>query len=264
MFCKKGVEEENFSYSFFTNPEIILGTTNLTEQQKILYRRRFMKKVYMLRRYKHVYAVLFYIHKFLSTTLGVAIPALLSIQYYVDSGNNLNNPIYWSAWALSLFGGFVSGYSNIFKVDERFFLLRAIYQKLKYEGWSFILLCKKYDVNDDFGHKMLHDQLFTMFMESIEQIIDDYKKNDMETIMDNNKSNENEIVEMQQRARIASSPEQLSTPVATSYPPSFQAMNTVGADSEPINTSAGIQPMNLPTPTRELVERYNNIIQTRV
>ena len=217
MFCNKNVEE-NFSYSFFTNPEIILSTTNLTDQQKILYRRRYMKKMYMLRRYKHIYAILFYMHKFLATTLGVAIPALLSIQYYVDSGNDLNNPVYWSAWALSLFGGFVSGYSNIFKVDERFFLLRSIYQKMKFEGWSFILLCKKYDVNGENGQKLKHNQLFLMFMESIEQIIDDYKKNDMETIMEDSKSKENEIQEMQQRAVDNSNPQ-------TQQPPNTYNLN---------------------------------------
>lgn len=200
MVCfGKGMIEENFSYSFFTNPEIILGTTNLTNQQKILYRRRFMKKLYNLRKLKHYFAVMYYMHKFLSTTLGVAIPALLSIQYYYqsDNGNGLNNPIYWSAWALSLFGGFISGYSNIFKVDDRFYLLKSIYQKMKYEGWIFLLLCKKYDIKIENGDKMKHKQLFSMFMESIENIIDDYKRSDMATIMEDNKD---DIIEMQQRA----------------------------------------------------------------
>lgn len=212
--CGDEIEEENFSYSFFTNPEIILGTTNLTNQQKILYRRRFMKKLYNLRKFKHYFAVMYYVQKFLSTTLGVAIPALLSIQYYyqTDNGNNLNNPIYWSAWALSLFGGFVSGYSNIFKVDDRFFLLKTIYQKLKYEGWSFLLLCKKYDLKSEGGEKLKHNQLFTIFMESIEQIIDDYKKSDMATIMEDTKKKEDEILEMQQRAIIETSNESSENP----------------------------------------------------
>jgi len=46
MFCQKSNDLENYEYSFFTKSEIILGTTNLTENQKILFRRRIMKKLY--------------------------------------------------------------------------------------------------------------------------------------------------------------------------------------------------------------------------
>ena len=200
MFCNNSLEEkeENFSNNFFNNPEIILGTTNLTNQQKILYRRRFMNKLHSIRTQKHLFAVLYYIYKFFSTTLGVAIPALLSIQYYYNAADGINNPIYWSAWGLSLLGGFINGYTHIFKVEERFFLLRTIYQKMKYECWSFLLLCKKYEIKMD-EEKLTHNQLFTMFMESIEIIINEYKKNDMEALFEDNKRKEDELIEMQQR-----------------------------------------------------------------
>ena len=202
MFCVNRKKEESFSYSFFTNSEIILNTTNLNASQKILFRRRFMKKLYSLRRLKHMYAFLFYLHKFLSTTLGVIVPALLSIQYYFETegSDGLDNPIYWTAWVMSLLGGFVSAYSNIFKVDEKFFLLKTIYQKLKYEGWCFILLCKKYDLFSETNIKMRHSQLFTMFVDVIEQLIDEYKKNDMDTMLEDTKKKEDETLELQQRA----------------------------------------------------------------
>jgi len=117
-------QEDNYSNDFFTYPEAIIGTTNLSTEQKILYRRRFLNKLYYIRREKHVLAVLYYMYKFFSVTLGVAIPALLSIQYYYTSGEGVQNPIYWSAWGLSLLGGFINGYTHIFKVEERFFLMR--------------------------------------------------------------------------------------------------------------------------------------------
>ena len=57
-------QEENYSNDFFTNPELITGTTNLTNEQKILYRRRFLNKLYYIRREKHVLAFFYYMYKF--------------------------------------------------------------------------------------------------------------------------------------------------------------------------------------------------------
>jgi hypothetical protein len=175
-------KHNNFEESFFNHTNDILKTTDLNTNECTLFRRRYMTKLYSLRKYKHQYAVWFYVQRFLTTTLGVGIPALLSVQYYYN--NSVDNPIYWATWGLSIFGGFVAGCNTIFKVDERFYLLKNIYQKLKHEGWCYILLCKKYDqrigtTNDKKRHRLM----FTSFMDSVETIIDDYYKHDMETVM---------------------------------------------------------------------------------
>ena len=200
MPCNPNIlpEEENYSYDFFTKPDSIIGTTNLTTEQKILYRRRFLNKLYYIRREKHILAVFYYMYKFFSVTLGVAIPALLSIQYYYNSGEGVQNPIYWSAWGLSLLGGFVNGYTHIFKVEERFFLMRIFYQKMKYECWAFLFLFKKYEIKVE-DEKLKHSELFSMFMESIESIINEYKNKDMEALLEDSKKKENETIEMQER-----------------------------------------------------------------
>ena len=200
MPCNPNIlpEEENYSYDFFTKPDSIIGTTNLTTEQKILYRRRFLNKLYYIRREKHVLAIFYYMYKFFSVTLGVAIPALLSIQYYYSSGEGVQNPIYWSAWGLSLLGGFVNGYTHIFKVEERFFLMRIFYQKMKYECWAFLFLFKKYEIKIE-DEKLKHSELFSMFMESIESIINEYKNKDMEALLEDSKKKENETIEMQER-----------------------------------------------------------------
>lgn len=200
MSCNpiNNTEEYSFSNDFFTHPEVIIGTTNLTNEQRILYRRRFLNKLYYIRREKHVLATLYYLYKFFSVTLGVAIPALLSIQYYYSSGEGIKNPIYWSAWGLSLFGGFINGYTHIFKVEERFFLMRIFYQKLKYESWAFLFLFKKYEIKVD-DVKLRHAEVFSMFMESIESIINEYKNKDMEALLEDSKKKEDETIEMQER-----------------------------------------------------------------
>jgi len=176
-------KHNNFEESFFNHTNDILKTTDLNTNECTLFRRRYMTKLYSLRKYKHQYAIWFYVQRFLTTTLGVGIPALLSIQYYYN--NSVDNPIYWATWGLSIFGGFVAGCNTIFKVDERFYLLKNIYQKLKHEGWCYILLCQKYNQLKDgtTNEKKRHRLLFTAFMESVENIIDDYYKHDMDTVM---------------------------------------------------------------------------------
>ena len=193
---KMNVNYSDYSSSFFNKVENILDTTDLDDAQKILFNSRYVNKLQRIQKFKIFYACAFYLNRFLSTTLSVAIPALLSIQYYFNSSNgSVDNPIYWTAWALSIVGGFVTGYTNIFKVDQRYFLLRAIYQKLKNECWCFILLTKKYDRTISRTNiKLTHKELFKKFMDSIENVIDDYMKKDMETVMqDNNKEGKEDL-----------------------------------------------------------------------
>ncbi len=231
--------EENYSNDFFTYPEAIIGTTNLTTEQKILYRRRFLNKLYYIRKEKHVLAVLYYMYKFFSVTLGVAIPALLSIQYYYTSAEGVQNPIYWSAWGLSLLGGFINGYTHIFKVEERFFLMRIFYQKMKYECWAFLFLFKKYEIKVD-DIKLRHAEVFSMFMESIESIINEYKNKDMEALLEDSKKKENETIEMQERTiafrqtmRQEPPPEE---PVRPPEPPNLLGVNS---NNLPVNLLTG-------------------------
>jgi len=192
----KKKDEDNFTESFFTKSELILSTTNLDSNEKTLFRRRYMNKMYSLRYYKHLYAIWFYIHRFLATTLGVAIPALLSVQYYYNA--SVENPIYWTAWGLSILSGFATGYNQIFKVDNRYYLLKNTYHKLKNEGWCFVLLCKKYDLQKN-NEKIKHKDLFTIFMENIEDILDEYHKTDMETVRKIEKKDE-QITDVQERS----------------------------------------------------------------
>jgi hypothetical protein len=182
------INYNNYNDNFFKRLKTILDTTDLNNSQKILFNSRYINKLSSFGKYKNIYSIAFYINRFLSTTLSVAIPGLLAIQYYYKSNSGtVDNPIYWTAWILSMVGGFITGYNSIFKVDQRYFLLRAIYQKMKNEGWSFIILSKKYDkINKITNKKHTHTELFKKFMESVECIIDDYMKHDMETVMEDN------------------------------------------------------------------------------
>jgi hypothetical protein len=47
--------------------------------------------------------------------------------------------------------------------------------------------------------KLGHSELFSMYMESIESIINEFKNKDMEALLEDSKKKENETVEMQER-----------------------------------------------------------------
>jgi hypothetical protein len=215
-------KHNNFEESFFNHTNDILKTTDLNTNECTLFRRRYMTKLFSLRKYKHQYAIWFYVQRFLSTTLGVGIPALLSVQYYYN--NSVDNPIYWATWGLSIFGGFVAGCNTIFKVDERFYLLKNIYQKLKHEGWCYILLCQKYNqLKDGTTEKKRHRLMFTSFMESVENIIDDYYKHDMDTVMyDKENPNQRNIQNPQIPYIRTAIPQQPLTHQQSQQPPTHQ------------------------------------------
>ena len=69
---------------------------------------------------------------------------------------------------------------------------------MKYECWAFLFLFKKYEIKVD-DMKLRHAEVFSMFMESIESIINEYKNKDMEALMEDSKKKENETIEMQER-----------------------------------------------------------------
>jgi hypothetical protein len=76
--------------------------------------------------------------------------------------------------------------------------MRIFYQKLKYECWAFLFLFKKYEIKAD-DVKLKHADVFSMFMESVESIINEYKNKDMEALLEDSKKKDDEINEMQER-----------------------------------------------------------------
>ena len=124
---------------------------------------------------------------------------------------------------------------------------------MKFEGWSFLLLCKKYDMKMENGEKMKHNQLFTMFMESIEQIIDDYKRSDMAAIMEVSNKSEEEVLEMQQRAMSEPQNEQLHSENER------ENMEIVGQHIE--NNRLNLPNLQVSPETQELQKRYEEVMR---
>jgi hypothetical protein len=66
---------------------------------------------------------------------------------------------------------------------------------MKYECWAFLFLFKKYEIKVD-DMKLRHSELFSMFMESIESIINEYKNKDMEALLEDRyvKSQKSQVI----------------------------------------------------------------------
>jgi hypothetical protein len=68
---------------------------------------------------------------------------------------------------------------------------------MKYECWAFLFLFKKYEIKVD-DVKLKHAEVFSMFMESVESIINEYKNKDMEALLEDSKKKDDEINEIQE------------------------------------------------------------------
>ena len=76
--------------------------------------------------------------------------------------------------------------------------------------------------------KLQHAEVFSMFMESVESIINEYKNKDMEALLEDSKKKDDEIIEMQERTisfrqTIRDPPDPLNVPP--------QPPNLLGANS---------------------------------
>ncbi len=113
---------------------------DLTIQQRetIKFRYRFLMNEY--RRRCLIYTLLFYVLRITMTVGSLVVPALLSLK----SGPDNNDTLYWITWAISLAVTTSNGLTTLFKLDKRFFMLKAIAEKLRSETWQYLALSGRY------------------------------------------------------------------------------------------------------------------------
>jgi len=151
---------------------------------------RFIRRLRKLRKDKECGSLTHGICQSIINIGSVGIPALLSIQHYAYSSQNNkgqsstdSNPIYWTAWGLSLLVGLVANYSNMFKVEEKNIIMEMTYIKLKQETWLFIARSGKYDqVDKESNYQLSHNDMFREFAYNIEKIWSTAKKQQIEAI----------------------------------------------------------------------------------
>jgi hypothetical protein len=117
------------------------------------------------------YSCSFHTLRIVITVGSLIVPALLSVQYNVNtSESQIDETVYWIVWLLSLFVTISNGIVTLFKVDKKYYVLNTTFQHILSEGWQYIELSGKYS-----GHKTpslipTHQNQYIVFATSLEKI----------------------------------------------------------------------------------------------
>lgn len=132
--------------------------------KKLVIKNRFIELLNKYKGYSSFYVIFFDFGR-LSVTLGsISIPALLSLETYVD-----RNVSFWLVWSISLVVSLINGYITLFKLDKKYYMNIATIEKLNCEFWQYIALCGRY--SGTYGTESpTHDNQFVYFTNNIERI----------------------------------------------------------------------------------------------
>lgn len=148
--------------------EAILEINDLSRLEKVILRKRYIKMIEDIERDCKRVSVVYNLFKFMIQTGSLVIPAILSIQHFYG-GDAVENPLYWTSWGTSIGVGLLTNYVGIFKIDQKFYKLNTLMEKLKIEGWEYVELSGKYSEIID-GFKPTHKNKFTLFCHQVEKM----------------------------------------------------------------------------------------------
>ncbi len=117
------------------------------------------------------YSCSFHSLRIVITVGSLIVPALLSVQYNVNTAETeVDAAVYWAVWLLSLFVTISNGIVTLFKVDKKYYVLNTTFQHIMSEGWQYIELSGKYS-----GHKTptlipSHQNQYKVFATTLEKI----------------------------------------------------------------------------------------------
>lgn len=137
-----------------------LDNCKLDDFQKEIFRARFMS---LLEEYDNRSRISTYFYHGIKWTTQISsllIPAILSIQ----SQDEQKTPLFWTTWALSLYVGVMTSFTQVFRLDKKYFLLGQTMERLEAECWTFFELSGRYQKN------RTHQELFTYFCRNFEKI----------------------------------------------------------------------------------------------
>tara|TARA_B100001094_G_C18009969_1_gene709581 strand:- start:217 stop:915 length:699 start_codon:yes stop_codon:yes gene_type:complete len=139
----------------------VFDTLELEDTQKKVIKMRYGSELGSLYRKANRSTCTYMWTTIVSSTLGVLLPGILSIQ---KSSDSLETPIYWTSWAISLILTLLQGYSKLFKIDRNYYFYNFNYERFISEGWNYIHLGGRYNTKDT------HKGAYKRFMRNIERM----------------------------------------------------------------------------------------------
>lgn len=144
-----------------------LSDLTLQQRETLKERYRFLMREY--RRRSWIYAWMFYVFRITMTVGSLAVPALLSIKTYSDNASDIETPLYWFTWALSLAVTTSNGMITLFRLDKRFFAIYATTERLRSEMWQYLSLSGRYSGHYG-GMRPTHKNQYVYFFSKLEKI----------------------------------------------------------------------------------------------
>lgn len=143
--------------------------TDLTLQQRDALKERYRFLMREYRRRSWMYAWMFYVFRITMTVGSLAVPALLSLKTYTTSTSDVETPLYWFTWALSLAVTTSNGMITLFRLDKRYFSIYATTERLRSEIWQYISLSGRYSGHFG-GMRPTHKNQYVYFFSKLEKI----------------------------------------------------------------------------------------------
>ena len=154
--------------------EIINRTTELSEYQKNLLKRRYLAVLHDFKIRCSYYSWIFHTSRIIVTVGSLLVPAILSIQYSdsaVINTSNIQTQMYWLTWGVSLLVTISNGILTLFKIDKKYYFLRTTFEQLQTEGWQYLELTGRYSgVLNKNKRTPTHANQFLYFCHAIEKI----------------------------------------------------------------------------------------------
>lgn len=142
---------------------------DLTNQQRETLKERYRFLLREYRRRSWIYAWMFYIFRITMTVGSLAVPALLSIKTYTTSTSDIETPLYWFTWALSLAVTTSNGLITLFRLDKRYFSIYATTERMRSEMWQYLSLSGRYSGHFG-GMRPTHKNQYVYFFSKLEKI----------------------------------------------------------------------------------------------
>lgn len=127
-------------------------------------RYRFLMNEYRCR--GSLYAFMFYLLRITMTVGSLSVPALLSFKTQQDQIEIL----YWLTWTISLAVTAANGLLTLFKVEKRYYMIRAVAERIRTETWQFLNLSGRYSGHYGGGFRPTHSNQYIYYSSRIEKV----------------------------------------------------------------------------------------------
>lgn len=127
-------------------------------------RYRFLMNEYRCR--GALYAFMFYLLRITMTVGSLSVPALLSFKTQQSQIETL----YWLTWTISLAVTTANGLLTLFKVEKRYYMIRAVAERIRTETWQFLNLSGRYSGHYGGGFRPTHSNQYIYYSSRIEKV----------------------------------------------------------------------------------------------